>query len=229
MDFNEKSASTVLLVLLLADLAFITVHMFRRLSPYLADPMFDIETDRGYAEMYQYLKYVGMILIFACLCIKGKTLLFLPWALLFAYFVADDALQMHELVGRWIGEMIPFRPPFRLRKDDLGELVVTMTAGLVLMPSFAAAYYFGSRPARKIFHDLFLLMGLLLAFAVGVDMVHSAYSGSPRIELYLGLIEDGGEMVAVSLFAWYAFLLLRRSPAGDAYLLNMFIPPAPAS
>lgn len=222
-DFHEPSASLLLFTFLLADLAFVTIHLFHNLTPYFANPLFNIELDNGYAERYQYLKYLGIIFVFGCLCVKRKTFLFLPWALLFAYFLADDAWQIHERLGKWVAEGIPFRPPFRLRKLDLGELVVTMTAGLILLPSFLAAYYFGPRPARSIFHDLFLLLALLLAFAVVTDMVHAAFIGSPRIELYLGVIEDGGELIAVSLFGWYAFRLTRHSSIREAYLLPMFL------
>lgn len=135
-------------------------------------------------------------------------------------FFLDDAFQLHELLGKWIGGMVPFIPPFRLRKEDLGELIVTLIVGLILMPSFVAAYYFGSHQVRVIFHNLFLLIALLLTFAVGVDMVHSAYRDSPRIELYLGLVEDGGEMLVISLFAWYVFLLMRNPQATNVYFLK---------
>lgn len=220
---HEPSASLLLFTFLLADLAFVTIHLFHNLTPYFANSMFNIELDNGYAERYQYLKYLGIIFVIGSLCIKRKTLLFLPWALLFTYFLADDAWQMHERLGGWIAEGIAFRPPFRLRKLDLGELVVTMTAGLILLPSFLAAYYFGPRPVRLIFHNLFLLLTLLLAFAVVTDMVHAAFIGSPRIELYLGVIEDGGELIAVSLFAWYAFLLTKHLSIREAYLLPLFL------
>lgn len=221
--FHEKSATLLLLALLLGDLAFVTLHMFHSLTPYFGHPQFDIELDNGYAERYEYLKYLGVIAIFTGLCIKRRTLGFLPWALLFAYFLLDDAWQMHERLGAWIGEGISFRPPFRLRKVDIGELVVTMTAGLILLPAFLLAYYFGPRSTKKIFHDLLLLLALLLSFAVGVDMVHAAFIGSPRIELILGVIEDGGELIAVSLLAWYAYFLTHQAAAKELYLLHMFV------
>jgi hypothetical protein len=221
---HEKTATMLLLGLLLGDLAFLALHVVHSLTPYFASPMFNIELDKGYAERYQYLKYLGLILTFAWLCAKKRTSLFLPWALLFAYFLADDGWQMHERLGTWIGEGISYTPPFRLRKEDLGELTVTATAGLVLLPSFLAAYYFAPRMVRKTFHDLLLLLGLLMVFAVGIDMVHAAFIGSPRIEFVLGVIEDGGEMIAVSLIAWYACFVAGRLSGRETYLLNLFIP-----
>jgi hypothetical protein len=225
-DFYDRSASLLLFMCLLADLSFVTIHFLHNLTPYFADPLFNIELDNGYAEKFQYLKYLGIIFLFGYLCVKRNTLLYISWALLFAYFLADDAFQLHERMGTWIAEGIFFKPPFRLRTQDLGELVVTITAGMILLPSFLAAYYFGPRRIRLVFHDLLLLLAVLLAFAVGIDMVHAAFIGSPRIELYLGVIEDGGELIAVSLFLWYVFLLARLSQNMEAYLLHMFFLPS---
>lgn len=223
--FYDRNASFLLLTLLLADLTFLAIHLFHGLTPYFANPLFNLEADNGYAERYQYLKYVGIMVLLSCLCVKRKRLSFLPWILLFAYFLADDAWQLHEELGAWIAERIPYQPPFRLRTQDLGELLVSAVAGLILLPSFLATYYFGPPSVRKIFHDLLLFLALLLAFAVGVDMVHATFIGSPRIELVLGVIEDGGELIAISLFGWYVFLLTRLSSGREAYLLPVFLTP----
>jgi hypothetical protein len=221
--FHKKSATLLLPALLLADLVFIILHMGHSLTPYFANLQFNIEVDKGYAERYQYLKYLGIIFIFAGLCIKRRTLVFVPWALLFGYFLLDDGWQMHERLGAWIGEEISFTPPFGLRKVDMGELVVAITAGLILLPSFLLAYHFTSSSVKKIFHDLLILLALLLSFAIGVDMVHAAFTGSPRMELILGVIEDGGELIAVSLLAWYAYFLTHQPAAKENYLLYRFI------
>ena len=186
--------------------------------------MSNIETDKGYAEVYQYLKYLWIIVLLFFISIKERTLLYLPWFLLFAYFLVDDALRVHELLGKQIGEYIGIRPPFGLRQDDLGELIVSACAGLLLLPAMLAAYRSAARANRKVFHDLVLLVLLLVIFGVGVDMVHIVFSGSPRMELVLGILEDGGEMLAVSLLLWYVFLLMMRLPYARAYLVNLFIP-----
>jgi hypothetical protein len=220
----EKSAALLLSILLLGDLVFITIHLLHILTPYFNSPSFNIEFDNGYGEKYQYLKYLVVICLFIWFCSMRRTFGLLPWALLFGYFLADDAWQMHERLGAWIGEELPFAPPFRLRRQDLGELLVTTTAGLILLPSFLAAYFFGPRTLRKTFHDLLLLLSLLMGFAVGVDMVHAAFLGSPRIEFVLGVIEDGGELIAVSLLAWYAYFLTRRRPGTETTLLQMLMP-----
>lgn len=84
--FNERRGLALLLILLLGDLAFIVLHMLNSLGSYFTDPLFNIETNKGYAETYQYLKYFGIAITFSLICIKKKTQLFLPWVLLFVYF-----------------------------------------------------------------------------------------------------------------------------------------------
>lgn len=115
-------------------------------------------------------------------------------------------------------------PPSRLRRHDLGELIGSASSGLILLPALLAAYRFAARANRKVFHDVVLLV----IFGVDVDMVHIAFSGSPRIELVLGILEDGGEMLAVSLLLWYVLLPMMRLAYVRSYLVNLFIP-LPAS
>lgn len=98
-----------------------------------------------------------------------------------------------------------------------------MNSCLFRLPSFLLAYHFTSSSVRKIFHDLLLLLALLLSFAIGVDMLHAAFTGSPRMEFILGVIEDGGELIAVSLLAWYAYSLTQQPATKETYPLYRFI------
>ncbi|MCK7497594.1 MAG: hypothetical protein MZW92_47545 [Comamonadaceae bacterium] len=60
------------------------------------------------------------------------------WAALFAYIVADDSLELHERGGEWLS-MAAALPAFGgLRPQDLGELLVLGTAGVVLVGGRAA-------------------------------------------------------------------------------------------
>ena len=67
------------------------------------------------------------------------------------------------------------------------------------------AYARGSELYRRITLDLGLLFGLLVFFGVGVDFLHSALTVGKRSDFAVGLIEDGGEMLAMSLLVWYSF------------------------
>ncbi|WP_379677679.1 hypothetical protein [Massilia consociata] len=188
--------------------------LLHKLTPYLANPLFNIEVDNGFAETYQHLKFVGIVIAFSYLCIKTKSWFFAPWALLFTYFFLDDSLQIHERLGSVIVSGFSFAPPFGLRRQDLGELCVTVTAGLIMLPPLLLAYYFGRPPIKKIFYNLALVLSLLVFFGVGVDMVHVVFVNNPIMSPVLAVIEDGGELLSISLFLWYALSLTRR--ASDA-------------
>ncbi|MFC5480453.1 hypothetical protein [Massilia suwonensis] len=182
----------------------------QQLTPYLANPMFNIEMDNGFAETYQHFKFATIILLFTYLCLKRNIWSFVPWVLLFAYFLLDDAFQLHERLGSVIASGLSMPSYFGLRKQDLGELSVTAAAGLLILPSLLLAYYWGRPALRKIFHNLGLLLVLLVAFGVGVDMVHVVFMNHSLISPILALVEDGGEMLAISLFVWYVFSLTKR-------------------
>lgn len=238
----RSTTKPIIILLLLGDLVFVILHVFHKLTqylansisnirmdseyaamydyldidflqkvtPYFANSLFNIEMDNGYAETYQHLKFIGIIFIFFYLCIKQKIWSFFPWMLLFSYFLLDDSFQLHERLGSVIASGIDVTPPFGLRRQDLGELAVTMSAGLIILPSLMLAYYFGRPPIRKIYHNLLLLLTLLVVFGVGVDMVHAVFMHSPVFSPIFGVIEDGGEMLAVSMFAWYSSFLLKK-------------------
>jgi hypothetical protein len=189
----------------------IDVEFRHTLISYLANPLFDIEIDNGYAENYQHLKFACIILSLCYLCVKNKTWLLLPWALLFTYFLLDDALQLHEGLGYMIAKGSGMTPLFGLRTQDMGEMIVMLSAGLIILPSLLIAYYFSRPTLKTIFHHLALILSFLIFFGVGIDMVHIMFRDYPVISQFLGLVEDGGEMLAVSIFGWYVFSLTKCS------------------
>jgi len=189
----------------------IGIESLHKLTTYFANPLFNVEMDSGYAENYQHFKFAGIIIVLCYLCIKNEIWSFLPWALLFTYFLADDALRLHERLGFVIAERSTMTAPFGLRMQDVGELIVVAGAGLIILPALLIAYYFASHAVRKIFHNLALILSLLIFFGVGVDMMHTVFRENQIISQIFGLVEDGGEMLAVSIFGWYTYSLTKRS------------------
>ncbi|MEW7850099.1 hypothetical protein AB2N08_15500 [Massilia aurea] len=190
---------------------YVDIESLHQVTMYFSNPLFNIETDNGYAENYQHLKFAAIVLVLCYLCIKNAIWTLLPWALLFTYFLADDALRLHERLGFVIAERSTMTAPFGLRMQDVGELIVVAGAGLIILPSLLMAYYFAGPALRKIFHHLALILSLLIFFGVGVDMMHTVFRENQIISQMFGLIEDGGEMLAVSIFGWYAYSLTKRS------------------
>lgn len=212
--FSEPSALLLLLLLLSADCAFIALHIATRIERHLFDAtlqlnydLFSIATDGGYPELYQYVKYFWVIILTIYLSRVARVPSYTAWTLLFTYFLCDDTLSIHERGGAFIGKSLNFVPPLNLRLQDFGELTVTVIAGVVLLPILLWSYWCGTSSFKKNAQDMLLLVLALVFFGVFVDMAHQLIRLGWEVDFLMGVIEDGGEMVAMSLIVWYVFLL----------------------
>lgn len=213
---NERSASAFLILLLCGDIAFIAIHVANAVAKISGsgNEMFGIDTDGGYPEIYQYLKFFWLAFLLTRLATERREKSYLAWALLFTYLLLDDSLEIHESVGSLVAANLNFAPPFGLRLQDLGELAVSAISGIILLPLLVLAYKNGSAIFRRFSEDMAILFAILLVFGVGGDMLHSAIKLGREVGFILGTLEDGGEMLAVSLILWYVFLTEVRSGNG---------------
>jgi hypothetical protein len=171
-NINEHSTSLFLILLLCADIAFIALHSIDALTPFLNNPFYSLGTERGYPEMYQYLKWFWISILFVYVSILRRSFNYIVWALVFTYFLCDDALSIHEIVGNHIARNLILTPPFGLRLQDLGELAVSAAAGVFLLSLVIWAYLHGSQAFKKMSQDMLLLILALAFFGVVVDMAH---------------------------------------------------------
>ncbi|MDO8843617.1 hypothetical protein [Methylicorpusculum sp.] len=219
-SFNQRSALFFLVLLLSADIIFVVLHCLNIVVPGLKVPLLSLETDQSYAEFYQYIKWLWIIITLVFISSKMASKQYLAWVVVFAYFLLDDALQVHERAGDIIAGKLDFMPRLGLQQQDLGELAVSVMAAAILIIPLSWAYMTGSRAFRKVSEDIALLILVLIFFGVAIDMVHSAINLGTVIGLLIGLIEDGGEMITVSLILWYVFLMLVRESEPDRYLCD---------
>ena len=205
---------TVLFALLLmADLGFALVHVVYKFN-YISHPHFSIDRDGSYAEVYQYLKEFWIVCLLLLIAVREKAVIYLAWAFIFLYMLADDSMRIHEMVGGILTRSYQLQPVFGLRAQDIGELLITGLVAAVLFSFLFLAYYFASPTARRVTHYLLLLVAGIAFFGIVVDMLHVAL---PWGKSLFALIEDGGEMAIMSLVVGYCFsLLYRHSPALQA-------------
>jgi len=226
-NINERSASLLILLLFSVDFMFIVVHCIHALTPLLNNvinnELFSIGRDRGYAEIFQYIKWFWIIVLFIYLTISRCSLSYVAWGVTFLYLLCDDSLGIHEKIGRLISGNLGFEPPFGLYPRDIGELTVSACAGITLTPLLIWAYLRGSHAFKSMSQDLLLLILVLAFFGVAVDTVHSITRGlglGSNAEFILGVIEDGGEMLIASLMVWYIFLLSVRDDICTSFLFD---------
>jgi hypothetical protein len=204
--FRSTSATTLLLCLLAIDLLFGILH-FLLLTDWLSSASFSLESDRGYPESYQYMKILLAVGLLAAVFRKTRMPGFAVWSLLFFYLLIDDAFSIHETLGAHAAAAFGYMPALGLRAQDFGELTVSATSAALFLLPLAYFYSRGTEPDRAASRHLLLLLLSLAFFGIFVDMLHVAIDAGWKIQFLLGAVEDGGEMVTMSIMAWYAFLL----------------------
>ena len=199
----SSCASKLLGLLLLTDLGFIAIHILLlltgRLNPTSTSyaQLYSLERDRGFPEVFQYTKEFWCILLLGFTAIRQRSLSYLSWMLLFIYLLLDDSFHIHEQVGAYLSDTFRFIPMLGLRPVDFGELIVSGTAGLLLLGLISVAYRFGDRLFRKASRYLMILLLALATSGILFDMLHIVVP--ERMSRAFGVLEDGGEMLVMSV------------------------------
>lgn len=212
----------VLAILLAADAALVILHLSNRFLP-SRNALFSLSTDGGYAEMFQYLKESWVAAMLFIVCWRTRQGLYGAWAVLFAYLLSDDSLTIHETAGQAIATQWGYVPAFGLRAQDFGELTVIAFAGSVFVLITGYFYVRTNETARSVARDMVWLVGFLFFFGVFFDMVHNAIDDQ-RVRGML-VVEDSGEMIAMSLIVSYVARLLTPQRHAPGLLWQSVIGP----
>jgi len=206
------TSKTIIFSLLAADLLLIASHIIfislaKRVLPNYTEiipvSLISVNSDGGIPEMFQYVKEGFILGMFLLLFIKRRKLVYFSWALVFGYLLLDDAMKLHERLGRLLEIVLGLSPILGLRAEDIGELIAIATTGGMLLILVAVGYYFSDAARKKFSKYNFILLCGLLFFGVFIDMLHQAASKIPLVSGGLGILEDGGEMIVMSLIVWY--------------------------
>jgi hypothetical protein len=199
-------AATLLLLLICTDLTFILVHLVTVETGWLRGVGVSLEAERGLPETHQYIKEfwaaVGMGFMFW----RTRVRTFAGWSIMFAFLLLDDAGQIHETVGAWLGQRYGLPSVLGLRPDDAGELLFAAMVGTLMMTLVALSCWRGGEQAGRTSRDVLCLLLLLAVPAVFVDMLHvvAQLRGSLLAQVLL-VVEDGGEMLVMSALTAYVF------------------------
>jgi hypothetical protein len=207
-----QQAGLFLLLLVSADTAFLIVHLAHELSPFFGNRLFSLATDGGYSEIFQYVKNYWIVILLAALSWRTRERVYATWMLLYAYVLWDDAFQVHERGGKAIAKHWGYGDALGLRAQDFGELTVAGAFGLTFLVLIGMMYLRSAHDARNASKDLALLLCVMVFFGVIVDMLHIAASRlvGHYAGMALGVVEDWGEMLAMSVVCWYVLNLPER-------------------
>ncbi len=157
--------------LLAGDLLLLLAHFLLAYGVLLSSHDFFVDVDGGYGEWFQYFKYSGLMVLLVSLFKRPRQPLYLFWGVLFGYFLLDDALRWHEVVGLWLAQTADFPTAFTLRPQDLGELIFAGVSGFGFLTGLVFAYQHSDAAARRFSQKLLLALAGLAFFGVGVDVV----------------------------------------------------------
>lgn len=206
VKLDLKDNSIRLLYLFLAtDLVFIILHFLYVYTDFVSNSAFSLAQERGYAEILQYIKEYWIALLFGVLAVRQRSVLYLGWSLLFFYLLLDDSLTIHETLGENARVRLGLQPMFNLRAKDFGEVLVSVCVGLFFLFFLAISYRFAKGIPRQTSKYLIIMLFALAVFGIAVDMLHSLLRFSLFWEPLLAMLEDGGEMVVMSVIAWFVY------------------------
>lgn len=207
-DVRQGVSATLLLLglLLSVDALFVVLHVAHAWSPWLNGAHYRLDTDRGLAEVFQYIKFLWLLGCLAFAFAQTRRGVYGAWMLLFAVLLLDDVTQLHETVGLRLAAALGLVGAFGLRPEDFGELFFAAGLGALAVALVLATVRAGAREARQLSADMLVLLCALAFFGVFVDAAHTiAFFEAPRLVVALTVLEDGGEMLVVSVLTAYAF------------------------
>jgi hypothetical protein len=88
----------------------------------------------------------------------------------------------------------------------------------------AWAYFRSPRSFKEMSKDMLLFVVALAFFGVLTDMAAAVKLG-PLVNSVSDIVEDGGEMVVLSLILWYVYLLALRNGELDLFLHDALFRP----
>jgi hypothetical protein len=197
--------------LLTGDIALIGLDVLQR-NGLLDDPRFLVTYERGYGEILQYLKGAALGAGLVVLAWSRRSLAAAVLAGIIGWMVLDDAFMLHERGGLRMAAWLGLSAWPQLRPEDLGELLLLACVGALAAASLL--FTWRCRPACEQPTLAAGALGLLALgfFGVGMDLVHSLAPRGHWVRSALAVVEDGGEMLALTAMAAAMFLVHRRAP-----------------
>jgi hypothetical protein len=206
LSFSCASSTWVLVLLLSADVLFILLECLYGATAGFPASDFWLGRDWGYAETFQYVKELGIVVVFFLFFLRHPHLLSLSWQVLFLYLLLDDSLQIHERVGGAIARHVHTRWEYT-------DHVASAFFGALILSLLSLGYYSAPRGLRRVSWPLFGLFITLVLFGVVLDTTHQVLGRSAPILFWIGyVVEEAGEMVTISVIAWYVHRLATEWP-----------------
>ncbi|MFP4144593.1 MAG: glycosyltransferase [Phycisphaeraceae bacterium] len=199
--------------LLLIDLCFMGLYAAFQLSGQVPAWVGDIRLEGSLSERFQHVKEAGLALVGFTAAVRFRQAAWLAIGLVGSYLLLDDALQLHERVGGMLVAELGLSGWRGFRGQDFGELCFFVVVGTAVVGVGGLFYRRGGVFEQQRLRLLLIPLGLLVLFGGVVDLIHYVVPNPLPGYFSWSLVEDGGEMVAVSLLLAMAVAATRADAA----------------
>lgn len=192
----------MLLLLLLLDVAVLALHLTYTLFGVPGGVHFDLGVDRSYGEFLLYIKFGWIAVLGFVLARRRGAPIFAVLGVISLVVLLEDALIVHERVGRLLDPVVlralPELSGLGILSVQIGELLWLGALAVAIGAAFFVCFRRASAADRRDALSIAVFFALVGFFAIGVDTVHSLFPFGSTGDVVLTLIEDGGEIVALT-------------------------------
>jgi hypothetical protein len=208
----------LLWVLLALDAALMVLHVAYHLSwrggqwSAFHHEFLSLDRDHGLAELCQYAKTAVAAGLLAHFSVRFGQPVYGVCSAVLAFVLLDDSLELHEQSGRYLAAALDLPAHIGpLRSVDLMEPALWFVAGAILLVLLILA---ARRSSPHHVGVCVLLLPPFVALAVCGGLGDILHAGGHRIvagsALALTLLEDGGELLSISVICALVVWIGRR-------------------
>ncbi|WP_300246697.1 hypothetical protein [Antarcticimicrobium sp.] len=200
---------------LAADCMFLVIHavfglLTMRGVVEVWPDFFNVDRDWGGGEIFSYIKWALTIGAVVACFMKSRKPIFLGLGGLFLICLLDDSIGLHERGTLWLVDEFTIYRYFGAMQGVVGELIAWASLGIPAVACLGAGWWMSnSRDRRLILPGLMFFAGVVVS-AVGMDVIHSSLPDRSLAAGLVGMLEEGGEMIFLSLLLAFVWGLLRR-------------------
>lgn len=218
MGLRERLLSppgrNLLLALLAVDILLIGFSALHVFVDSFAGERFSIQTERGYGEIFQYIKFLAAAALLGFFATRCSPPFYAVWSFVFGYLAVDDAFQFHERLGAALVDRLGLAQTVRgVGTASMGDVAAMAAIGIVIGAVVLWGYFQGGPRDRAIGRRLLVPVVLLGCAAVLMDAVRSLVHRLWMSRAVI-ILEDGGEMAAASLALAYVAALWLSGESG---------------
>ena len=167
---------------------------------------FNLSQEFGLGEIWEHVNMGIGVLALGTLGYRTRSRPAMLVTGLMAWVMGDNMLELHEASGELIGAYVPLFLP--LTPGQEGEFIYLLFFAALALAVVAVTFLGKPRPVEA---GVFAVAGCIMiagGFGVFVDALHSSFALHSFMEVVLGGVEDGGEMVGLTMAGATAVALL---------------------